>query len=123
MDGRKRMDAGGVVGVTGEGKLARYPLRGGEPQPLTAHVPPGAVPLRASEDGRFVFVGRVGMPYHVDRLELATGHVTPWKALRPGDLTGVTHILGATLTPDGEAYAYTYGRYFQDLYLVEGLRP
>jgi len=112
-----------VVGVIGDGRLARYPLRGGDPQPLTARVPPGFVPLRASGDGRFLFVGRVGMPYRVDRLELATGRVTPWKALRPDDLTGVTHVIWAALAADGEAYAYTYGRYFQDLYLVEGLRP
>jgi hypothetical protein len=34
------------------------------------------------------------MPYHIDRLEIPTGRSTPWD-----------------------------GRYFQDLYLVEGLRP
>jgi hypothetical protein len=27
------------------------------------------------------------------------------------------------LTPDGEAYAYTYERDLHDLYLIEGLRP
>jgi len=26
------------------------------------------------------------------------------------------------MTPDGEAYAYTYLRVFQDLFLVEGLK-
>jgi hypothetical protein len=63
------------------------------------------------------------MPYRVDRFELATGRVSPWKAWMPDDLTGAPHILWVALTADGEAYAYSYGRYFQDLYLVEGLRP
>ncbi len=111
-----------MIGVAADGTLARYPLQGGDPQPMPARLPSGTVALRVSGDGRFVFVGRVGMPYRIDRLELATGRLTVWKALRPDDLTGAVHILTAALTADGEAYAYTYGRYFQDLYLVEGLR-
>ena len=92
---------------------------------MAARLPSGAVPLRVSGDGRFVFVARerIGMPYRVDRFELATGRLAPWKALRPEDSTGVVHIVAAAITADGEAYAYTYGRYFQHLYLVEGLRP
>ena len=114
---------GSVIGAAADGTLARYSLQGGDPQPLAARLPPGTIPLRANEDGRFVFVGRIGMPFRVERLELATGRVTPWKALRPDDLTGATHIIALALSANGEAYAYTYGRYFQDLYLVEGLRP
>jgi len=63
------------------------------------------------------------MPYRVDRVELATGRIVPWKVLRPEDATGVTFMTGVVLTPDGEAYAYTYERCLHDLYLVEGLRP
>jgi hypothetical protein len=116
---------GAVIGLAPDGTLARYPLQGGDPQPIAARVPLGSIPLRVSGDGRFVFLGRepVGMPYRVDRLDLATGHVTPWKTLRPDDLTGATHIVAVAITADGEAYAYTYGRYLLDLYLVEGLQP
>lgn len=70
-----------------------------------------------------MFVGWGGMPYRVDRLELATGRVVPWKTLRPEDATGVTFMTDVRLTPDGEAYVYTYERDLHDLYLVEGLRP
>jgi hypothetical protein len=116
---------GAVIGVASDGTLARYPLRGGDPQPMAARLPSGAVPLRASGDGRSLFVGRedYAMPYWVDRLDLATGGLAPWKALRPEDATGVVDTYAATITADGEAYAYSYGRFFQDLYLVEGLRP
>jgi serine/threonine protein kinase len=112
-----------VIGVAADGTLARSPLRGAEPQRMTARLEPGSVPLRVSGDGRFVFVGRVGMPYQIDRLELTTGHRTRWRSLRPDDLTGATQIFQPAISADGEAYAYTYGRYFHDLYLVEGLMP
>ena len=114
---------GSVMGAGPDGTLARYPLRGGDPQPVAARLPTGTRALRASGDGRFVFVGRSGMPYHIDRLEIATGRSTPWKAVRPDDVTGSIDVRTTALSADGEAYAYTYGRYFQDLYLVESLRP
>ncbi|HVO13202.1 MAG TPA: serine/threonine-protein kinase [Vicinamibacteria bacterium] len=113
----------GVLGAAPDGALARYPLRGGGPEPIAARLPPEAVPLRATAHGRFILFGRTGMPYRVDRLDLVTGESSPWRSLRPDDLTGATHILTPAFSADGEAYAYTYGRYFQDLYLIEGLRP
>jgi hypothetical protein len=89
---------------------------------VAARLPHGTVPLRASGDGRFVFVGRGGTPYLIERLEIASGRSTPWKVLRPDDLTGATQVFAPALAADGGAYAYTYGRYLQDLFLVEGLR-
>jgi hypothetical protein len=115
---------GSVIGAAADRTLARYPLRGGDPQPMTTRLPSGAVPLRASGDGRFLFVGRGStVPCQVDRLELASGRMTPWRSLQPDDLTGVPALGPLAITADGEAYAYTYGRFFQDLYLLEGLRP
>jgi hypothetical protein len=40
----------------------------------------------------------------------------------PDDPAGVVGISRPQVTPDGSAYAYSYTRYLQDLYLVEGLR-
>jgi eukaryotic-like serine/threonine-protein kinase len=114
---------GTVIGAAANGTLARYALDGGAPRPMTARLSPGSVALRLSGDGEFVFVGRGDMPYQIDRLELATGRVTPWASLRPDDLRGATQIFNPVISADGRAYAYTYGRYFHDLYLVEGLRP
>jgi hypothetical protein len=114
---------GSVIGAAADGTLARYPLRGGDPQPTLARLPSGTVPIRATGDGRFVLVGVGGLPYRVHRLELATGRMTPWRALQPDDLTGVPGLGPLAVSADGGAYAYTYGRYLEDLYLVEGLRP
>jgi hypothetical protein len=35
---------------------------------------------------------------------------------------GVTAIIDARMTPDGEAYAYSYNRELSDLFQVEGVR-
>jgi hypothetical protein len=55
-------------------------------------------------------------------VRLSTGRVTPWKALRPDDLTGVAFIWHVAITPDGESYADQYSRLLKDLYLIEDLR-
>ncbi len=77
--------------------------------------------MRASGDGRFVFVRRPGIPLPIERLELATGALLPFKLLGPDDLAGVTQFLAVVLSADGEAHAHHHGRYLQDLYLLEEL--
>jgi hypothetical protein len=62
------------------------------------------------------------MPGRTARIDLAIGRRALWEVLVPGDPAGVAHIRDIRFTPDGEGYAYGYGRYLQDLYLVEGLR-
>lgn len=40
----------------------------------------------------------------------------------PEESAGVVFIEGVFLTPDGQGYAYTYGRFLQDLFVIGGLR-
>ena len=61
------------------------------------------------------------MPARLDRVEIATGARSPWKALGPPDATGVGHVWTILVTPDGAGYAYTHGLFLEDLFLVEGL--
>jgi hypothetical protein len=107
--------------VGGASTLARYPLAGGEPEPIPVRIPRDALPVRVTADGRslLLFVAAKGQ---VDRLELATGRVTPWKVLRPDDLTGVTFVNPPILALGDDAYAYNYCRLLMNLYLIEGLR-
>jgi len=35
---------------------------------------------------------------------------------------GVSGVISILLTPDGQSYAYNYGRMLSDLYLVDGLK-
>ena len=112
-----------VLAWAEDGTLTFHPLSGGEARPVAARLPTdgGEAPIRASGDGRFLFLEKGNVPKHIERLELATGQRTPWKTVRPTDPTGVWGIYNVLLTPDGEGYAYTYGRALTDLYLLEGL--
>jgi hypothetical protein len=62
------------------------------------------------------------MPARIDRVEILTGRRTPWRVLGAEPRAGVSLIYGPCVTPDGQGYAYGYGEWLQDLYLVEGLR-
>ena len=62
--------------------------------------------------------GRVPCPTYL--LDLSRGHRVPWKEIGPADLGGVTSI-NLRVSPDGEAYAYSYSRTLSELYVVEGL--
>jgi hypothetical protein len=90
---------------------------------VAARLPPGVAVIGATSDKKgSVYVFEDGVSGRVDRLGFATGRRTPWKVLMPDDPAGVVGISRPQVTPDGSAYAYSYTRYLQDLYLVEGLR-
>jgi hypothetical protein len=120
---RGSLSDGQVLGWSPDGALASYPVAGGDPRPQSVRVPTGAYdyPGRVSGDRRFLFVREGSVPARISRIELATGRKTAWLTLRPRDPAGNANIFGIALTPDGKGYAYTYGQYLQDLFLVEGL--
>ncbi len=108
-----------AVGPDRRGYL--YPLAGGEPTPI-----PGLDPAERISgwrpDGKSIYVQRTGwIPGNVWILDLATGKREPWKELVPADASGVTSIGGIRVTPDGNAYVYSFVRNLADLYVVEGL--
>ena len=114
---------GEILGTDAEGKLSWHSLRGGPSRTVVARLPPGVAAIGAAGDERgSLYVFEDGVPGRVDRLDLATGRRTPWKVLMPDDPAGVVLIYPPLVTRDGSAYAYSYARYLQDLYLVEGLR-
>ena len=111
-----------VVAVVGPDRKAYlYPLAGGEPTALP--IDPRWSPIGWSEDGDSLFVRQRGqVPAQIQRLDLKTGSLSPWRSLMPGDSAGVTSIGSIRITPDGKAYAYSYLRNLADLYVVEGLQ-
>ena len=109
----------------GDRSLALYPVHGGAAQPLAWHLGPESEwiwPIRVSNDGRFVFVNTGMMPARVDLVDIVTGRSTLWRTLGAEPRPGVSRIFGPLLTPNGTSYAYGYGEWLQDLYLVEDLR-
>jgi Tol biopolymer transport system component len=104
-----------------DGKLALYPLKGGEPRPI-AGLRKGELPLRWTADGKALFVARrTGLPFRIDRLDLATGDREPWKEFHL-DPAGLVPRSLLHITPDGRSYVYNSQRVLTDLYLADGLR-
>jgi serine/threonine protein kinase len=110
-----------VTAVAG-GKLNLLPIAGGEPKAAGA-VQPGESVMRWSADGRSLFLRQiVGLTVvKINRLNLATGREEPWKELKPPDPVGV-QIYDVAITPDGNAYAYSFQRDICTLYLAAGLK-
>jgi aspartate/methionine/tyrosine aminotransferase len=74
--------------------------------------------------GDVVLVPNPRYPIRILRLDLHSGRRDPWLELTPPSLDGVfpANMAEVSLTPDGRFYTYWYGRVFQDLYVVSGLR-
>ncbi|MGE5175383.1 MAG: protein kinase domain-containing protein [Hyphomicrobiales bacterium] len=102
-------------------RMMIYPVEGGEAKELTGF---GQLlrPIRWSADGAAVYAFTRGeLPAKVYRIDLATGERTLWKELAPSDPTGVEGLTGIRMTPEGDAYAFSYAQRLNDLYVVEGL--
>jgi predicted Ser/Thr protein kinase len=119
-----RLPTGDLLARSSDGTLSLHPLSGGDGRTLPWKLPsdPFLEAVTTSGDGRFLVLRQGSVPARLDRVEMASGRRTPWKTLRPPDMTGAGHIWTILVTPDGDGYAYTHGLFLQDLFLVEGLR-
>jgi hypothetical protein len=103
-------------------KLFFVPVGDAAPRP-TMDVQPGDDVIRWSADGRSLFLRRNegSVAIRIVRLDLASGHEEPWKELKPADPVGV-QMGQVVMTPDGNAYAYSFERDISTLYLADGLK-
>jgi tRNA A-37 threonylcarbamoyl transferase component Bud32/Tol biopolymer transport system component len=110
-----------VTAVAG-GKLSVLPIAGGGAK-ATVGIQPGESVMRWTADGRDVFLRQlVGLTaVKINRLDLGTGREQLWKELQPADPVGV-QIYDVAITPDGNAYAYSFQRDICTLYLASGLK-
>ena len=93
-----------------------------QPVPGLAH---GDIPVRWSADGRTLYTAvhaEDRRTLELAKVDLRTGMRSEWKNLVPADAVGATRIGSSMVSPDGSAYAYTYGSHISNLYLVEGLK-
>jgi WD40 repeat protein len=109
-----------VAAVSGDQRLHVCPMSGDSPMPVTELLPDEQV-FQWTPDGRSVYIGRIGIGMTVDRVELGTGRRVPWRTFSLPDPAGAG-VWSIVLTPDGQSYAYSYGRILDDLYLVDGMR-
>jgi hypothetical protein len=65
---------------------------------------------------------RNALPANVFKWDPVTGSRRPFLRITPVDPSGVWGISALTITPSGNAYAYSVLRRLSDLYLIEGLK-
>jgi Tol biopolymer transport system component len=110
-----------VAALGAEGRLKLYPTGGGEPREVRG-VLSGEEPAGWTRDGAGLFVSQTGtLPAQVVQVDLASGARRLRYELMPRDAAGIAGIYSLVITPDGEAYAYSYARYLDSLYLLSGL--
>ncbi|HUL74072.1 MAG TPA: protein kinase [Vicinamibacterales bacterium] len=109
------------IAATLDGRPARFPVDGGDPQPIAGGEPQDTA-IRWRGDGRALFVRNGRLPAKILSIDVATGQRTLVHEIAPRDTVGVANIGDIRLTPDGKAYAYVYIRSLFSLYQVTGLK-
>jgi dipeptidyl aminopeptidase/acylaminoacyl peptidase len=121
---------GGLVSPDGKYLLARdperkrwlYPLEGGDPQPLSAALKDGEIPIDWESDGQSLLVGERGFPFKVSRVFLNSNRREDVRSFAPSDAGGIVTLGGVRFSADRKSYAYDYFRILSDLYVVDGLK-
>jgi hypothetical protein len=114
-------DGAQVLGRDNSGRIARYPVDGSAPEPVTG-LQPDEVPTGWTTDGRALLVAHgQGRPWVIDRMDLASGRREKLLEIRPREMAGLRLTLLA-LSADGRYYVHSYSRLLSSLSVVEGLR-
>jgi DNA-binding winged helix-turn-helix (wHTH) protein len=101
-------------------RALRYPVDGGEPEPI-AGLEDNEYPVQWTQDD-MLYVRKGGVPARIWRIDVATGERTAWKEIAPADPAGIWSMMRVMMTRDGRSYAYGFSRSLSELYLVEGLK-
>ena len=80
-------------------------------------------PLHWSADGRSMLIGVADTsPQRVDRLDLATGEVRPWRSFSAGGRLGSGGVEAIVVTAAEDGCVALYHRVFSQLLVVDGLK-
>jgi hypothetical protein len=110
-----------VVLRKASGEYVSYSLQGKGETPLPA-LPGTRRPLRFDASGNGLYVWSVtDADTVIERLDLATAELTPWRRLSPSNPLGVIYLSQPIVAADGSRFAYSFLRIVSNLYLVEGL--
>jgi hypothetical protein len=113
-------DSSRVIARNDQGVPTIFRIDNGETEPI-AGLRPDDLPVQWLADGRAILVAHGdGLPWVVERLDLATGRRTPAYEVRARDAAGLRLSMLAPST-DGKHWAHSYSRLLTDLYIVEGL--
>ena len=119
-------DGGLLAGADRDGNILILPLSGGPVRRIpVASADPGKrmYPAGWTADSRSLFIHGAGeLPSKIQKLDLSTGLIAPWKEVSLQDPAGVARIYPVRVTRDGRSWAYGYIRVLSNLYVVEGLK-
>ena len=115
-DGRR------VAAVMADGRPALVPADGGPPE-FDSGLREGDLPVAFGASGASLYVVRRDtINGVVERVDLGTGRRAVWKELPVLDSAGVSNIARVVMTPDAQAWAWSWQQILTDLYLVRGLK-
>lgn len=110
-------DSKTLAAISSDYKLWLYPVGGGVPKFL-ANVDAVEEVDGWSNDGRYIFMTKYGLPAEVDRMDAATGKRKQLYSAAPADPAGVSVVGPVLVTGDGKSYVYAYTRVQSTLYAV-----
>jgi tRNA A-37 threonylcarbamoyl transferase component Bud32/Tol biopolymer transport system component len=115
-------DGRAVLAQRQDGHWVRYSLAGGAEAEMP-QIDAAEEVIGFSSDGQSLFVYRPRqMPSAIERLDLATGARSQFRALAPPDAAGATRFWFAVVSADESAYAYTFERDLNVLFSIDGAR-
>jgi hypothetical protein len=114
-------DGNQVAAQDPAGKIALYPVNGGNPASVPS-AQPGDVAVGWTPEGKSLLVGRRELPARVFTINLMSGERKLFKAFSPPDPTGLFGNNPPQFSGDLKSYVYTYVRNTSDLYVVDGLK-
>src|ERR1043166_349336 len=121
LNGAIAPDGKRVAAVDPNGKIAIYPLEGGE----ATSVPGTAVgerPVDWLPAGKSLLVSRVDTPNVIYEVEVSTGKRKAFRTMPVPDGVRAEDLSAPVFSADFKSYVYAYTRIASDLYVVEGLK-
>jgi WD40 repeat protein len=121
MAGAIAPDGKRVAAVDPDGKIAIYPVDGGE----AMSVPGVTVGERALEwlpDGKSLLIAKLDVPNVVYELEISSGKRKLFRTLPVPDGVSAQDLSSPVFSADFKSYVYSYTRIVSDLYVVDGLK-
>ncbi len=103
-------------------KLTLFPMDGGARRELPVNAPPYGA-MQWSADSKALYVYKQGeMPLIIERLDIATGKLSPAREIKPGDRSGVVSVGPVMCNHTATECVYSDYQTFSVLYVINGLR-
>jgi len=108
-----------LAGVDTQDRLILLPTAGGQPKVLATGFPAKAA--RFGRSGKYLITQSAALPLKIQKVDVTTGRVTPWKEIEPADVAGVMTPWPVVVSADERTLVYSFQRSLSELFVVDGL--